>query len=62
VKKSIYVKITSVTLPSWYEKRIGEVYRVKEKPTKYCGGLGYVCLDFCGGILVSDCEIVEAPK
>jgi hypothetical protein len=60
--KDLYVKITKATPPAWYVGKVGEVFHVKAKTTLHFGGQGYRCLDVCGGILVSDCEIVEAPK
>ena len=56
--KDLYVIVVKASLPSWYEKRIGEVFRVYRKKAMYCGGIGYKCRDILGGILVSDCEIV----
>lgn len=62
MKKGIYVKITSVTRPAWYDGQVGKVYHVKANPVKYSGGMGYTILDGLGGILIKDCEIVEAPR
>lgn len=57
--KEKYVKIIHATQPAWYENEVGKIFRVKVKPVKYCGGLGYSCLDRVGGILLRDCVIVD---
>ena len=62
MKKGIYVKIIKATLPAWYGKEIGKVFRVCKRPSRYCGGMAYRCLDVLGGILLKDCEVVEKPE
>ena len=57
--KGIRVRITKATLPAWYEKDIGKIFNVRKKPVKYCGGMGYKCIDMLGGILVKDCEVIS---
>jgi hypothetical protein len=52
------VRILRATLPAWYADRIGECLEVCPEPYKYAGGLGYMCIDHEGGVLVRDCEVI----
>lgn len=57
---TMFVRVTGEGNTSWYAKHIGEVFKVYKSPTDYFGGKGYKCVDVCGGILVTDCEAINA--
>ena len=56
---TMFVRVTSEDGQAWYDNRIGETFKVYKNPVMYRGGMGYKCVDICGGITLNNCEVVE---
>lgn len=55
------IRVTSATLPAWYEDKIGETFEVEPEPYQYSGGMGYMVIGG-GGVLVKDCVVVKREE
>jgi hypothetical protein len=56
---TMHVRVVKSSGVSWYDNRIGDIFKVYKKPQPYYHGPGYKCTDILGGITVTDCEVVE---